>query len=46
MNVYARFDEIPSMTFQNIEEQNVTDTRTDGQCENSIPTHNTQFAWV
>ena len=51
MNVFAKFDEIPSMTLQDIKEQNVTDTLsfvrtdgrtdgwTDGQRENSIPSH-------
>ena len=40
----ARFDEIPSMTLQDIEEtkrygHTDMDGRTDGQRENSIPTH-------
>ena len=42
MNVYARFDEIPSMTFKVIKKtkrNGRTDGRTDGQCENSIPSH-------
>ena len=43
MNQYARFDEIPSMTLKDIKEKNVMDERTegwtDGQRENSIPTH-------
>ena len=44
MNVYARFDEIPSITLKDIlRKQNVTDGRThrrmDGQRENSIPAH-------
>ena len=42
--MFARFDENPAMTLQNIKKQNVTDGRTDahthGQCENSIPTTN------
>ena len=39
MNVYARFDEIPSMALQDIEEtKRYGHTRTDGR-ENSIPTH-------
>ena len=48
MNMFARFDEIPAMTFQDIKKKNVTDGRThgrtdgqtDGQRENSIPTTN------
>ena len=42
MNVYARFDEIPSMTLKVIKKtkrNGLTDGRTDGQRENSIPTH-------
>ena len=42
MNKYARFDEIPSMTLEDIKESKRygrTDGRTDGQRENSIPTH-------
>ena len=42
MNQYARFDEIPSMTLKDIKETKRygrTDGRTDGQRENSIPTH-------
>ena len=42
MNEYARFDEIPSMTLKDIKETKRygrTDRRTDGQRENSIPTH-------
>ena len=47
--MFARFDENPAMTLQDIRKQNVTDgrtdagrthTRTDGQRENSIPTTN------
>ena len=34
MNVYARFDEIPSMTQKTLRKQNVKD-----RCENSIPAH-------
>ena len=32
MNMFARFDEIPTTTLQDIKEKNVTD----GHCENSI----------
>ena len=39
MNMFARFDENPAMTLQVIKKQNVTDARTDGQRENSIPHH-------
>ena len=42
MNKHARFDEIPSMTLKDIKERKrygQTDGRTDGQRENSIPTH-------
>ena len=39
MNVYARFDEIPSMTLQDIKERKCY-ARTYG-CENSIPPTNT-----
>ena len=38
MNEYARFDEIPSMTLKDIKETKRYG-RTDGQRENSIPTH-------
>ena len=37
MNMFARFDENPAMTLRVIKEQNVTDGRTHGQRENSIP---------
>ena len=40
MNMFARFDEIPAMILQNIKETKCygrTDTHTDGQPENSIP---------
>ena len=47
MNMFARFDENPAMTFQDIKEtkrygrtDGQTDARTDGQRENSIPTTN------
>ena len=44
MNMFARFDENPATTLQDIKKQNVTDghthARTDGQRENSIPTTN------
>ena len=43
MNMFARFDENPAMTLQDIKETKRygrTDTRTDGQRENSIPTTN------
>ena len=47
MNVYAKFDEIPSMLLQDIKETKhygntffvCSDRRTDGQRENSIPSH-------
>ena len=47
MNMFARFDENPAMTLQDIKKKNVTDGRTDGrtdarthgQRENSIPHH-------
>ena len=38
MNKYAKFDEIPSMTLKDIKETKRYG-RTDGQRENSIPTH-------
>ena len=48
MNMFARFDENPAMTLQDIKETKCygrmhahTDAHTDGQCENSIPTTNT-----
>ena len=43
MNMFARFDEHPAMTLQVIKETKRygrTDTRTDGQRENSIPPTN------
>ena len=47
MNMFARFDENPAMTLQAIKEtkrygrtDGRTHARTDGQCENSIPTTN------
>ena len=43
MNMYARFDENPAMTLQDIKETKRygwTHGRTDGQRENSIPTTN------
>ena len=47
MNMFARFDENPAMTFQDIKETKCygrthgrTDARTEGQRENSIPTTN------
>ena len=47
MNMFARFDENPAMTLQDIKETKRygrtdarTDARTDGQRENSIPTTN------
>ena len=43
MNMFARFDENPAMTLQDIKERKRhgrTDARTDGQRENSIPTTN------
>ena len=51
MNMFARFDENPAMTFQDIKEtkrygrtdartDGRTHPRTDGQRENSIPTTN------
>ena len=42
MNIFAKFDEIPSMLLQDIEETKRyghTFVRTDGQRENSIPSH-------
>ena len=42
MKVFAKFDEIPSMTLQDIKETKRyghTFVRSDGQCENSIPSH-------
>ena len=39
--MFARFDENPAITLQDIKKRkNVTDARTDGQRENSIPTTN------
>ena len=41
MNMFARFDENPAMTLQDIKETKRygrTDAHTDGQRENSIPT--------
>ena len=43
MNMFARFDENPAMTLQDIKKTKCygrTDARTDGQRENSIPTTN------
>ena len=48
MNMFARFNENPAMTLQDIKEKSVTDGRThartearmDGQRENSIPPTN------
>ena len=39
MNKYARFDKITSKTFKDIKETKRYRQRTDGQHENSIPTH-------
>ena len=42
MNMFARFDENPAMTLQDITETKRygrMDARTEGQRENSIPTH-------
>ena len=39
MNMFARFDENPAMTLQDIKETK-RNGRTDGQPENSIPTTN------
>ena len=39
MNMFARFDENPAMTLQDIKETKRYE-RTDGQRENSIPTTN------
>ena len=45
MNVFAKFDEIPSMMLEVIKEtkryrhKNVSDTQSVGQRENSIPSH-------
>ena len=51
MNMFARFDENPAMTLQDIKETKRygrtharTDARTDGQRENSIP-HHKQSLW-
>ena len=43
MNMFARFDENPAMTLQDITEKRYgrTDARAHGQSENSIPTTNT-----
>ena len=43
MNMFAKFDEIPAMTLQDIKETKRygrTHGQTDGQCENSKPTIN------
>ena len=43
MNMFARFDENPAMTLQDIKETKCyvwTDARTDGQREKNIPTTN------
>ena len=47
MNMFAKFDENPAMTLQDIKETKRygrtdawTEARTDGQLENSIPTTN------
>ena len=44
MNMFARFDENPAITLQDIKKKNVTDgrthTQTHGQRENSIPNTN------
>ena len=44
MNMFAKFDEIPAMTLQDIKEKYARD----GECENSIPPPppQTQFAGV
>ena len=42
MNMFAKFDEIPSMILQDIKETKRyghTVGLSDGQCENSIPSH-------
>ena len=54
MNMFARFDENPAMTLQEIKETNVTDRRTEGctdgrmhrQHENSTPTTNKVFGGI
>ena len=48
MNMFARFDENPAMTLQDIKETKRygwTDGWTDGQRENSIPTTNKVCGW-
>ena len=43
MNMFAKFDEIPAMTLQDVKEIKCyggTNGQTDGQRENSIPTTN------
>ena len=45
MNMFARFDENPAMTFQDIKETKLYG-RTHGQHENSIPTTNKSLQGV
>ena len=48
MNIFARFDENPAMTLQDIKEtkrDGRTHARTDRQRENSIPTTNKVCGW-
>ena len=53
MNVFVQFDEIPSMILQDIKETKRyghtfvrSFVRTDGQRENSIPSHKHSLRWV
>ena len=42
INVFAKFDDIPSFTVQDIKEKPKRRRQTDAQCENSIPPTNTE----
>ena len=44
--MFARFDENPTMTLQDIKKnKNITNRQTHGQRENSIPTTNKVCGW-
>ena len=48
MNMFARFDEIPAMTLQDIKKKNIMDGRTDAQTDNvkTVYPPQTKFAGV
>ena len=45
MIMFARFDEIPAMTFQDIKEQNITDGLQHGRTDNVKTVYPSQSLW-